>query len=262
MSGISKRSLGAILLGATAAWFALVSPTSAGTTWIYAGGHCDLCADYEDGGLSLHYHFHATGPGYAENGKPLVGEYDPAVLYTRVPDITKTTVPTGSDYGFLGAPAGSDAWILSQNPVAGVPYLGFGTEELDPDDWSSTITYRLVGADGPGEVSMWMSNPFGSPAVYWATSDGVSDSDVYSQAALGHSHANWGFTAEGVYRVQMQVSGVLADGKTTVSSNVETFTFLVGNNTVVPEPGTSTLLALGLGTIGLMVWKRRSCRRA
>jgi len=214
------------------------APASAGVIPVYADGHCDLGADYHAGEqeLHLHYLFHTGSPGHDEDGNPLEGKYDPSELHTRVSDETKTTVSSDAAYAFLGAPAGSDVWILPQGNMPGQPYLGFGTEKLDWDDWSTPISYTLISVDGPGEFSMWMSQPFGAPLVHWATSDGLVDdygeyTDVYEQPALAHSHANWGFTAEGVYHVQMQISGTLADGTTLVSSDVGTFTFLVGSST-------------------------------
>jgi surface-anchored protein len=264
MSSISKRTLGFSFSATMAALFLAAAPGLARATPVYASGHCDLCSDYDSaaGALELHYHFHAIGPGYDEDGNTLVGEIEPSSLYTRVSDVTKTTAPGGSTYSFLGASAGSDVWILPQNPVTTLPYLGFGTEELEPEDWSTGITYTLLGVSGPGEFSMWMSGTFGNPIVYWATSNGIVDgdgnyTDVYTQAALGHSHANWGFTAEGVYEVQMQISGTLADGTTKVSSDVETFTFLVGSDTVVPEPGTIAMLSSGAVGVLLSLWQRR-----
>jgi surface-anchored protein len=255
MSSISKRTVGFTFAVAMAVLLAATRPLCADSIPVYASGHCDLCADYEDGGLSLHYHFHATGPGYDEDGNTLVGEYEPSSLYTRVSDATKTTVPSDPAYSFLGESAGSNVWILPQNQTSGVPFLGFGTEELEPDDWSTGISYKLVSANGPGEVSMWMSGTFGNPIVYWATSDEVTSSDVYTQAALAHSHANWGFTAEGVYNVQMQISGTPV-GSSTVYSDVETFTFLVGSSTV-PEPGTIAMLSSAAVGLALSLWKRR-----
>jgi len=261
MSNIKKRTCGFGCAAVIAIVFGSATTAYADTLSVYASGHCDLCADYEDGAMSLHYHFHSQSPGKDENGNSLIGEYEPSSLYTRVSDATKTTAPSSSAYSFLGAASGSNVWVLSQNNISGTPYLGLGTEELDDEVFTSGVVYTLISASGPGQFSMWMSDSFGTPTVYWATADGTVDTngdytDTYSQAALTHSHANWGFTAEGVYTVQMQVSGTLADG-TTVASEIETFTFLVGSSTVVPEPGMLSLLASAIGTVGLAIWRKR-----
>jgi len=255
MCSISIRTLGFSFVAALTILSVAVASTRAGTIPVYASGHCDLCADYEDSALSLHYHFHSESPGKDEDGNSLVGEIEPSSLYTRVSDATKTIVPSGSTYSFLGAPAGSNVWVLSQNPTSGQPFLGFGTEELDDEVWTTGVTYKLMSVSGPGQFSMWMSPPFGDPIVYWATSNGINSSDVYTQAALGHSHANWGFTSEGVYDVQMQLSGTPAGGSMTYSE-VETFTFLVGSSTV-PEPGPIAMLSSGAVGLALSFWKRR-----
>jgi surface-anchored protein len=80
---------------------------------------------------------------------------------------------------------------------------------------------------------------------------------------LGHSHANWGFTTEGVYAVEMQISGDVMEykegvstGPTTVYSDVETFTFLVGSSTV-PEPGAIAMLSSAAVGLALSFWNRR-----
>jgi surface-anchored protein len=266
MSYCLKRTIPTTLAAIFTAILLGVSPNAAQATPVYTDGHCDLCADYDaaEQSLELHYHFHEIGPGYDEDGNVLVGEIQPSALLTRVPDIAKTTIPSG--YSFLGAAVGADVWILPQTQVAGVPFLGFGTEELDDDDWSTGITYTLISATGPGEMSMWMTNPFGSSIVYWATSNGIDDgeghyTDVYTSSIPAHSHANWAFTAEGVYEIQMQISGVLADGTTLVESEIMTFTFLVGNATAVPEPGTVAILASGALCLALRTWRRRRVTR-
>lgn len=257
MNSTLKQTIKFSLTSVMVLCFVTIAQTHANAGLVYSGGHCDLCADYDEteNALELHYHFHDGSPGTTEEGVSLIGEISPSELYTRVSDATKTTTPDNSAYDFLGVPANSDIWILPQAQMTGVPFLGFGTEELDPADWSTDISYKLISVDGPGEFSLWMSAWNGTPELYWATSDGIDEDDVYAQMTLSHAHANWGFTAEGVYEVQMQISGTLSGG-TTVSSEVETFTFLVGSSTVVPEPGTFVLLVSALGALCLIRRKK------
>ena len=257
MNSILKQTIKFSLATVMALCFVTITQTHTNAGLIYSGGHCDLCVDYDNtnNSLELHYHFHDGSPGSTEEGSSLIGEIPPSELYTRVSDTTHTTTPDNSAYDFLGVPANSDVWILPQAQMNGVPFLGFGTEELDPADWSTDISYKLISVDGPGEFSLWMSAWNGSPELYFATSDGIDENDVYTQMTLSHAHANWGFTAEGIYKVQMQASGTLSNG-TTLSTDVETFTFLVGSNTAVPEPGTFALLASTLVALCLMRRKK------
>ncbi len=259
MLNISKRTVGLQLAIAAALLLATAATSRAESRPIYAEGHCDLCACYEGGELHLHYHFHGTGAGADENGNPLVGEYGASELYTRVSDATKFTMSADARFSFLGAEAGDDVWALSQSGAAGQPYLGFGTEELDDEQWPTGVVYALKSVNGPGEFSMWTTDKLGAPTVYWATSDGITASDVYAMSALGHSHVNWGFTAEGVYEVEMQLSGTPAGGSK-LYSEVETFTFLVGSSTV-PEPSAIAML-LSAGAIAAFgLWRRRWNRK-
>ena len=171
---------------------------------IYVSGHCDLGTFYDagEGDLHLYYHFNEVGPGYDEEGNELAGQYESASLYTRVSDANKTTVPDNDAFDFVGAPDGSDLWILSQNEAPGIPFLGFGTQELNPTDWSTPITYQLIEVDGPGEFSMWTNDWFGNPSAYWATSDEVDSLDVYRLGALGHAHSKLGLHCRGRLRCQ------------------------------------------------------------
>jgi len=257
MSSISKRTLGFSLAATMALVFAATAPVCADGIPVYASGHSDLCADYisTEGIFELHYHFHEGEYGLDEDGNHLEGEYEPSELYTRVSDATKNTV-SANLAGFVGAPVGADLWWLPQTSQTGVPFVGMGTEELTLSDWSGNINYTLKGVSGPGQFSMWAVDGKGVLTTYWATSDGIGPSDVYGQLADVHAHTNFGFTAEGVYTIQMQVSGTL-DGGTTVSSEIETFTFLVGSSTTVPEPGEFALLAAACGMAGLAAWRKR-----
>ena len=280
MRCVSTVCLSRILSLVLATSLAQATTARAGTLSrdVYLSGHCDLCADYDktEGKLELNYHFHSGG--YYEGSVPgTIGnsitpdEYAPSSLYTRVPDSSATPVSdyAGTKWNLLGA-TGSNVWVLPSSLSQGqvMPYLGFGTDELDDgsdteDDTSddhtwSNITYSILGVDCPtgGNFSMWTGTT--TPTFYWASSDGITSSDAYSQGIGGHNHANFGFTTEGVYEVQMQL-GATRDG-VAVTSDVETFTFLVGNTTI-PEPSTFLLLLTGAAVAVWTIWRQRSSER-
>jgi surface-anchored protein len=68
-------------------------------------------------------------------------------------------------------------------------------------------------------------------------------------SAGGHDHFNLGFSEEGIWEVELSVSGLL--NGTDLLTDTETFTFQVGS---VPEPS-AALLGL-LGTLSLLRRRR------
>jgi surface-anchored protein len=160
----------------------------------------------------------------------------------RVPDTNpQSLVPGGAAYGFLGASAGSTLWWLPQTATVGKAFFGFGTYDLDPDDWVGNATWSMVAEQGPGQVSLWQTVGFGTPVELFATSDGVTSADSFSQITGGHDHYNWGFTATGVYQVMIEALLThVADathGSPYVVTGTSVVTFLVGSDTAIPIPG-------------------------
>jgi surface-anchored protein len=229
----------------------LALPVAAVPMIEYTEGHADIGVAYEEDGLFLHYHFHA---GAVLNGVELddEAEYEPEEIYTRVASSQLVARPAGSQWDFIGTSAGGDMWYLPQVQETGVPFLGSGAEETNPDDWTpNSFSYTITAVSRPAgsHFSIWQSDIFGDPIVLAATSDGLPD--TLSVPSGSHSHYNWGFTAEGIYQVQITATGThLLDGPVSDSG---TFWFAVGN-AVVPEP--SSLMIFGI-SFGLFFLKRR-----
>lgn len=221
----------------------------------YSGGHGDVGLAFEGGELELHYHF---GEGAILDGSELLtdAEFAPSEAYVRVPDSARQTV--GAAVSFLGVGAGDDIWRLpAQNPgTNAIPYLGLAADELSVVDFS-TASYRLTGFSGPGNFALWNSDGVGGTTVFMQSLDGIDGTDVYDLTVGGHDHANWGFTAEGVYDITITA---FADGDAGSFSDVGTFRFVVGSATAVPEPG--AFLALGVLASGVVVARRRKQRSA
>lgn len=217
-------------------------------SFIYSEGHGDLGVAY-DGGLELHGHIHA---GSVINGNPIAedAEFTPSGFTILVPD-PAIARPSGSTWDFIGNSAGQSMWFLPQTQDNAKPFLGFGSEELDPADWSGQLTLRLDSVQGPGQFSVWQNGTFGTPTVSMATSDGISVSDQILLSAGGHAHYNYGFTAPGIYEVTLTVTGTHnLDG---IVSDTGTFVFAVQ---AVPEPAEYALFA-GIAGIAFAAWKRR-----
>ncbi len=124
--------------------------------------------------------------------------------------------PAGSGFDFIGVAAGQSFWRLpkSQNPE--LLFLSIGTEELDSNDFASTITWSLVSVTGtgggaaPGVFSMWDVGDLGGVVPLMSSSSGAGTPNSLTVSAGGHYHYNYGFTAPGLYNVEFQATATLA----------------------------------------------------
>ena len=211
----------------------------------YTDGHGDFGIAFEDDTeWFIHYHLDSSS---VVNGSLLPGdaEFPPSEIVLELSASAKVLLPI--PLSFLGASAGDEVWIIPQVQSAGVPFFGLATEELDAM-WGN-ITFALTSFSGPGQFALWSTGSFGAANVKMQTNDGVDslfDREVIPPGT--HAHYNWGFTQPGTYELGI-----------TVSSTHPTFGFQSGTETitvhVVPEPG-STLL-LGLGLLGFALCRPR-----
>ena len=209
---------------------------------VISSGHIDIGIAYESGNWDLHVH----------QEEPTEAEYEPDEVILQVGAAAQATIPANPSFSFLGNP-GDPIWILPKSEDPELLFLGIGTEELDPADWTGSVTLSLGGVAGPGQFSIWDTDLFGSPLVKMNTGDGIDASDSLEVIPGSHAHFFWGFTAPGDYSVTFEALGIF-EGLETASGPV-TYQF-----SVVPEPGTSALLLLGLGGVALAGWRRRGER--
>ena len=216
----------------------------------YEAGHGDIGMGEGDT-LKLHLHLHGgsaivNGTTLTDDHGYIPGEEEAVIL---VPAAAETVIPSGTTWEALGGAADDPVWILPQSNTPGMPFLGFGAEELSDDTFSDAITLSLdsvsgSGVDNGGYFSMWQSSIFDT-TFYMSTANGIDETDVYEVQVGAHDHANWGFTAPGEYHVTFTATGA---GQT----DTGTFTF-----NVVPEPSSFALAGLGLiGIVGLAVRRR------
>lgn len=183
------------------------------------------------------------------------------------PSGSRLSRPAGATWDFLGVPAGSDIWVISQTQSAtpNTVWLGLNTEETstssllawDPAHTSvgsgkwlelrlRDVTYTGSGTNN--QFALWVSGSFGTPNVWMDTSDGIATNgtdDVFYMAPGQHSHMNWAFTSEGIYDLTFDARTLLADGTFSISDPF-TLRFGVNSTGAVPEPGKSLLALLGL----------------
>jgi len=229
------------------------SRVQAGVLVEYTNGHADMGLAIDGGSLFLHYHF---GIGSAVLNGAVLGpldedEFAPSDAFVRVADAAK--VFPGVAVPFLGTATGDPVWVLPQGNVAGLPFMGLASVELDPLGFVSA-GFRLTGFNGPtgGQFALWQSGSFGSSNVFFQTNDGINPVvDLYTIGIGSHDHANWGFSKEGVYNLTIEgFANPVGVGAQLTDTGV--FTFLVGSATAVPEPSTIALIAFcGVGLFSL-----------
>ena len=232
---------------------ALVSAQS-----IYTSGHGDIGLAYEDGQLIPHWHL---DNGAIVDGEPLPDsggeghEYAPGDLIAQVSSL-RNSASNSSTY--LGVSTGTPIYVAGLLNFQ--PYLGFGTEELNPLEWTGDITVTLTGFTTPngGEFALYTTNTAGTNTVditlssydpSSANSWGLGD-NIFGIGVGGHDHYQFGFTTPGEYSLTLQFSGLHNTDSLVTSSG--TFNF-----NVVPEPSTYVLLALGLSIIAYRHVRRR-----
>ena len=181
---------------------------------IFGEGELDLEVAFEDGEWEL------VGLDEANEREICAGD-----LVIRGSSDTQTVVPEDPSFSFLGAP-GDPINVLPQEESEGVIFLGIAGDEIESGVFQGdTVELKLVSSTGPGQVSLYAVDEFGSPSVFFNTADGITDSDAFPVNVGGHSHQAWGFTQPGLYRVGLQASGQLAGESSVSSSEVVEFTF-------------------------------------
>ena len=191
-----------------------VAPAHAATT--ISQGHVDaIDVDWTGTALTLDIRDRTVTPAVDRN---------PADVVLNAVSASKTTVPSGSAYAFLGTP-GSPVWILPQTQAAAIVWPGFSTEGVPSGALQgNSVNLRLVSASGPADVSVYTTSSLGSPTVWFDSGNGVPDNRAF--AINTHAHANWAFEAAGTYTVVFEVTGTTAAG-TPVTTGQKTYTFTV-----------------------------------
>lgn len=223
---------------------------------LWTAGHGDIGIGYDGGALELHWHLGEDNESVTLDGvsAPLGadgGEYEP-VNITPVTDLFQQVGISGPSY-----------YVFPEFEDPTVPYVGFGTEELDgPDEtfddpsyiptyWDGFLTLSLTGASGPGDFYMFIIDAAsGAATTLMDSSNGFTSDDSIDLAPDDHTHRTLAFTQQGEYDLTFQISGTVL-GSDTLTTASATYTF-----SAIPEQSAAGLL-LGAAAIALTVVRRR-----
>lgn len=122
-----------------------------------------------------------------------------------------STVPDNAGYAFLGDP-GQRIYLSPQQPLDGVPFIGWNTEALDAALFDSGVEIELHGVEGPGTVFLYEVDGFGAVTVLWDSED--PGEDALAMPAGIHRHLNLAVTEVGVYELELHARADLSTGST------------------------------------------------
>lgn len=166
---------------------------------------------------------------------------NPADVQVRVKDRSRVSVPNNPAFGFLGA-AGTQVYLLPQVQDPNLVWPGWSTERISAGQLvGDAIRMRVTRVEGPGKLVVYTTDQFGSPSVLVDSGDGLPDQITIPIRT--HAHANWAFSAPGVFRVGVEVNATLVGGAASTASGE--YVFVVGDLTAPPttRPGTTVSTA-------------------
>ena len=209
-------------------------------------GHVDAIGlGYEGGELDPHSHVEGgvVDGVFLDDQEYALGELIIQISAT-------TTRAAGTEWNPIGVASGESYFIAPEVQVGGQPFVGVGLEELVASEWTGPISITLTAASGSGitnggKFSLWQDDIV--PTFFMSTLGGIDASDVISVPAGDHVHYNWGFTKEGTYDLEFEISGTHVDDG--VKTATATYSF-----SVIPEPSAALLGAIG--ALGLLRRRR------
>ncbi|WP_447002005.1 choice-of-anchor M domain-containing protein [Saccharothrix isguenensis] len=201
---------------AFAAGLALLTTGTAHAAVTISSGHVDVIdVDWTGTALTLDLRDGTVSPAV---------DRDPATVTLNAVPASKSTVPSGSAYSFLGAP-GSTFWVLPQNSASGILWPGFDTSGVPTGALlNNSLTVKLVSVTGPADFSVYTTGFGGSVSVWFDSGNGLPDNRTL--AINSHAHANWAFEAAGTYTVTFEVTATTATG-TAITTGRKAYTFTV-----------------------------------
>ena len=192
------------------------------------------------------------GDGHIDIGPQFIGgafvvqirdDSGPAEVWRNTEDVvlwsnpaSELTIPPDPAFAFLG-PAGAPSWVLPQTQRPGLVWPGWNTQAPSVKaQIPGGVDWTVRGVNGPGTFHLFLNGNFGDPNVVFDSTRPFPQTLPIPRNT--HAHANWAFSQEGVYRLDVEFSATTAGGLAV--SDRRTISLAVGNvdpNTAFPPPG-------------------------
>ena len=181
---------------------------------VISAGHADLGPLYVDGELTFMVRDDSQVPPVWRHLEDVVFE---------VSDEAKQTLPEGEDFDFTGAKGGDEVWVVPQNEIQGVPWLGWNTQSPKVVDTTDRgVNLEFGGHEGEGDFSLFLqAGGFSEPQQLWNSR--LKGNQPMWVELNTHTHANWVFTKPGVHLVGARAVVKDKDGAEHASEQVVRF---------------------------------------
>ncbi|MDR1428305.1 MAG: choice-of-anchor M domain-containing protein, partial [Bifidobacteriaceae bacterium] len=117
-----------------------------------------------------------TAEGVAHATEGGASWHDPADVLLQLLPGSRTAVPAGGQWSFLGSP-GSLLYQVTQTAQLGLLWPGWSTEAIGADATRVGVDWTMTGISGPGEFALYEMGAFGQPRVLFSTRDGITGAD-------------------------------------------------------------------------------------
>ena len=202
---------------------------------LLATGHADLVSVFLEAGSLV-----VAGQSDVDR---VATRFDPSRTTVNVTDAALRPAPGSPAYDFLGVPAGTPVHVVPQAFQPGVLWAGWNTESVPRGALvGDAVDVTLREVRGPGRVEVYLSGVDGPERVWSSHDPGLRTLRV---AVPTHAHANWAFTAPGVYELEFAASATASSGAP-LNSAPARYVVVVGPLTATP---TTTSLDVA-GTVG------------
>lgn len=176
-------------------------------------GHVDAFnVEAKDGALVLDLKEDVTGHQV---------HHAPEAVELHVKSAAKSTIPAGY-------PGEGEGYALPVTQDPNLLWPGWDTLGTQAPGVGPAIELHFINVSGPGTIHLFGSGNFGGPApLLEGGATELTSGAVRNQSYPAHTHANWVFSAPGVYTIKVQATGTINGKK--AESNEATYTFTVGD---------------------------------